>query len=133
MVHDSCHVWNGWGHTDLIKSPTCQPPIPSQRMCFLSTLAVSAIGLTVQLLLGSLGLRGTPISSYLLRMNFFFLFPCSSSVELVTEHVSTIACPVQCRVVHRGGDSSREDTVWFWVMAFEVGLQHQSGHWWRCF
>lgn len=82
----------------LSSSPTCQPPIPSQRMCFLSTLAVSAIGLTVQPLLGSLGLRGTPSSSYLLRMNFFFLFPCSSSLELVTEHVSTIACPVQCRV-----------------------------------
>lgn len=26
MVHDSCHVWNGWGHTDLTKFPYMSTP-----------------------------------------------------------------------------------------------------------
>lgn len=49
-------------------------------------------------------------------MNFFLLCPCSRSLELVTEHVSTIARPVRCRGgVHREGDSSKTDTVCSWV------------------
>lgn len=35
MAHDSCHVWNAWGHTDLIKFPYMStPPFPLSACVF---------------------------------------------------------------------------------------------------
>lgn len=98
MVHDSCHVWNGWGHTDLIKFPYMSTPHSLSAHVFLIHTGCVCHWPHCATFTGVTGLEGYPIFKLSRKSELLCPVSYSSSLELVTEHVSTIACPVQCRV-----------------------------------